>query len=132
MGLCVFKTAKIKRCIEHALKSKYWNMAWSDEPAQPGFLFVHDQGVYLMSNGNPRDLVAGTDSSYCTYAQDCNPAIDAEWWENARALVGGDDFGEFIPMPKNWKSALEKYEAFCIDVRENKLEIYFQETADAK
>lgn len=126
MGLCVFKTAKIKRCIEHALKSKYWNMAWSGAPAQPGFLFVHDQGVYLMSNGNPRDLVAGTDSSYCTYAQDCNPAIDAEWWEHARALVGGDDFGEFIAVPKNWKSSLEKHEEFCIDVGEAAFEIYFR------
>ena len=39
----------------------------------PAVLLVHEQGVYLMSNGQPRDIVGGdaADRSFCAYAIGC-------------------------------------------------------------
>jgi hypothetical protein len=123
MGLCVFKTDEIKRCIEHTLASTTWNTETGVEP-QPGVFFVHDQGVYLMSNGYPRDLLPG-DKCYVAYAQDCCPEKDQDWWENSRALVGGDDFGETLPVNSKWLKNCDEYEEFHVNVTENELESYF-------
>lgn len=57
-------------------------------PQDSELLLVHDQGVYIMSMSQPvgkRTII---------YAQGCNPEKDTGWWEAARKLVGGDDFGE--------------------------------------
>lgn len=57
---------------------------------------VKDQGVYILAEKGEcrpdgrRALIA--------YAQGCNPDVDAfdDWWERARAEVGGDDFVEYL------------------------------------
>ena len=57
-------------------------------PADSELLLVHDQGIYIMSASQPvgkRTII---------YAEGCNPEKDDHWWETARRLVGGDDFGE--------------------------------------
>jgi hypothetical protein len=67
--------------------------------SKPGGLlyFVHDQGLYLMSPGLLRDdNPEGQTNHLCAYAEGCDPERDGEWWDNARAIVGGDDFGEDI------------------------------------
>lgn len=60
-------------------------------------LLVKDDGIYLMSNGNP-GLLLEEGRHKVTYAKNCNPKTDADCWETARALVGGDDFGEALPI----------------------------------
>jgi hypothetical protein len=67
---------------------------------------VHDDGVYLMSNGEPRDIVEG-ESSFVAHAKGCNPKTDPDWWDVSRALVGGDDFGECLPWAKELKVLLD-------------------------
>lgn len=66
-----------------------------------GFLLVKDQGVYLMSNGSPRDIVS-TDgdrkTSYLVYAKGCNPEKDEFWYDTAVDRLGGDDFAQFLPV----------------------------------
>ena len=71
-------------------------MAYTTKPVEaPAVLLVHEQGVYLMSNGQPRDIV-GADAtdrkdaakdegrSFCAYAIGCHPENDADWYEIAR------------------------------------------------
>jgi hypothetical protein len=65
-----------------------------DQHPTAGLAFVHDQGIYLMPT---RPSIPGQNrSNWVVYAKDCNPDTDEDWWENARNLVGGDDFGEDI------------------------------------
>ena len=128
MGLCVFKTKEVRRCVEHAMAAKAFNMAFSEDTPQPGVLFVHDQGVYLMSNGQPRDLVIAEDgkaSSYVAYAQHCHPEHDEDWWENSRELVGGDDFGEVFLVSERWLEDCDKYTELHIEVEPDRMELYF-------
>ncbi|MCP1674379.1 hypothetical protein J2T57_001481 [Natronocella acetinitrilica] len=66
-----------------------------------GLHLVGDSGVYLMSNGEPRQLVApGSKESLCAYAVGIDPeAFDFDgWWERKREVFGGDDGVEFLPL----------------------------------
>lgn len=57
-------------------------------PSESELLLVHDQGIYIMSMSQPigqRTIV---------YAEGCNPDKDDDWYDTARSLVGGDDFGK--------------------------------------
>lgn len=117
MSVCVFKTKDIKRCIEHALNSKHWNMGYSESGPKPGLYLVHDHGVYLMSNGEPGDaLTNGEVAVYVAYAEGCNPDTDADWWDTSRALVGGDDFAETIIIGDDWLQACDENEEFHVRV----------------
>lgn len=124
MGRCIFKTKDVKRCIKHALKSTDFRMAFSTEPPQPALLFVHDEGVYLMSNGLPADQPAGAKRSYVAYAEGCNPDIDADCWETSRALVGGDDFGEVIILTPNVVESCDNYKELHVETTENEINVY--------
>jgi len=126
MGLCVFKTADVVRCVTHALAAKKFRMPFSTEEPRPALLFVHDQGVYLMSNGLPPDLVtAGSPTAYAAYADQCAPDRDEDWWENSRARVGGDDFGEIIKVDPAWLTRCNDFEELHIEVAHNNLDIFF-------
>jgi hypothetical protein len=69
-----------------------------------------------MSNGQPRDIV-GADAtdrkdaakdegrSFCAYAS--HPEKDADWYETARGLVGGDDFVESLPWARKLKALID-------------------------
>lgn len=134
MGLCVFKTAYVKRCIQHALAAKKFRMPFSKAPPGPALLFVHDQGVYLMSNGLPADLIltAKSPTSYVVYADGCNPNIDPDWWETSRALVGGDDFGEILPIMPDWLTNCDAFDEFHVDVSPETIDTYFTAPRPAK
>jgi len=120
MGTCIFKTSEIKRCVQHSLNSTNWGM----ECDEPSILFVHDQGVYLMSNGTPADM-EGEQSAYVAFAKGCNPKKDDDWWEEARFLVGGDDFGETLPISQKTLQLCNEYNEMHIKVSEEQLEIVF-------
>jgi hypothetical protein len=77
--------------------------------AAPAVLLVHDQGVYLTSNSKPRDIVGAdaADRSFCAYAIGCHPEKDADWYETARGLVGGDDFVETLPWARKLKTLID-------------------------
>jgi hypothetical protein len=125
MGVCKFKTSEIKRCVEHALKSTKWGMGWSDAKSQPAILFVHDQGIYCMSNGDPRDMV-DEKSVFCAYAKGCDPSKDEEFYEEAQCLVGGDDFGETIAVNSDWLSNCDRFEEMHIRVNTKSMSITFK------
>ena len=65
----------------------------------PGLWLVHDQGVYLMSNGIPHlEDPDRPKSSKIVQAKGCDPKKDDGWWEESCQLVGGDDFVEHLPI----------------------------------
>src|SRR5262245_3292914 len=70
MSVLTFKAADVRRVVEHSISNKQaevadWSTAneannWTPKtsvPAEPRVVLVHDQGVYLMSNGTPRDTI---------------------------------------------------------------------------
>lgn len=126
MGVCKFKTSDIKRCVEHALNSTQWGMGWSEDKAQPALLFVHDHGIYCMSNGEPRDLAEDGKSAFCAYAKGCDPKKDEDYYEEAEYLVGGDDFGETIPVNPNWLVNCDRFDELHIRVNTKSMSITFK------
>jgi len=86
-------------------------------PKGPALLFVHDQGVYLMSNGEPRLLTEGDASNHVIYAKGCDPSVGEfdDWYGMSRELVGGDDFVEILPIPDYWLTDCDAFETFEID-----------------
>lgn len=133
MGECRFKTKELKRCIEHAMASTEF-LSSDEKITEPGFLFVHDAGVYIMSNGQPRDVVEVTEDNetrshtYVVYAKNCNPAVDEDWWDNAQELVGGNDFAEFIPLgpdPSQLLKLCDDFEEYVIDITDDHIDCFF-------
>jgi len=113
MGACKFKTSQVKGIVQHALAG-----------AEPALLFVHDNGVYLMSNGERTK--SETDSGqFVAYAKGCDPKTDADFYEESRFLVGGDDFGETIEISNKWLKACEQFEELVINVGASDMTISF-------
>lgn len=125
MGACVFETKEILRCVEHTLAAEAWEVGYLPPTDEPGLILVHDQGIYLMSGGAPRDLI-NEKTSYVVYAKNCNPEKDEDWWENSRDLVGGDDFAEFIPVSADWLEHCKKHKQCCISLDNDHLTIDFE------
>lgn len=140
MGLCRFKTSELKPLIEHALAATDFDMGYenmTDEqfaaaglpiptnrtPRGPALLFVHDSGVYLMSNGIPRlrpeNPAQDVNSCHVAYADGCNPNVGEfdDWYGMSRDLVGGDDFVEILPIADHWLRACDQCETFELDVQ---------------
>src|SRR6516225_4159443 len=103
MPVLRFKAEDVRRVVEHSIAApKQSEQVVEDVPhttkpiAAPAVLLVHNQGVYLMSNGKPRDIV-GADAtdhkdaakdesrSFCASAIGCHPETDADWYETARS-----------------------------------------------
>lgn len=112
MSKLIFQASDVRRVVEHSLNAPtQGTIAYTDKPVPaPAVLLVHDQGVYLMSNGEPRDIIdAKKGRGYVAYAEGCNPDTQEfdDWWETSRELVGGDDFGETLPWAKALLDTIE-------------------------
>lgn len=119
MAKLIFKAEDVKRVVEHSIaapeqrriavdfvkKGEGYETVYKDAD-EPSVILVHDRGVYLMSNGEPRDIVSG-ETSYVAYAKGCDPDKDEDWHENADSLVGGDDFCETLDFAVAMKNAID-------------------------
>jgi hypothetical protein len=106
MSRLVFKADDLRRIVAHALAAPTHSEGYGG--AKGDVVLVHDQGVYVMSAGQPRDLTRErSSSSYVAYAEGCDPGKDPAWWETARDLVGGDDFGQHLPWAKAISEAID-------------------------
>jgi hypothetical protein len=95
----------------------------------PRFELVHDQGVYLMAGTRESLLREGEEvtedstPNFVVYAEGMNPDIDEAWYEEARHAVGGDDFGQ--PLPLEWmKQYLENFpkaKYFCLSFNDESI-----------
>jgi len=77
------------------------------DPAQPALWLVNDNGIYLMSNGDPALLDMelperpdGTRWNVCAHARECNPHLMPfeEWWRVMREACGTADHSQVIPL----------------------------------
>jgi Protein of unknown function (DUF3085) len=134
MPRLIFNATDVRRVVEHSVDapkqaemlvdydSKTGKAITKPVPA-PSVLLVHDQGVYLMSNGEPRDIIKDQ-TSFVAYARGCHPIADDDWWETSRALVGGDDFGECLPWANEFKALLDRgAKTIALDFRDDAIEI---------
>lgn len=103
MTLFVFKAAEVRRLVDHC-KAAPEHSEYYGIKVGPSIYLVGDHGVYLMSNGMPRDLLdpatAGEKNakSFVVYADGINPEVDKGWYDAKRDLFGGDDGAEPIPL----------------------------------
>lgn len=116
MSILIFDPADVRRVVEHSLAApeQRKQVTGYDEakgeltygaPHAPAVMLVHDDGVYLMSNGTPSDRLDANSTEkfgrcFVAYADGCNPRKDTDWYDRARDLVGGDDFAETLPWAK--------------------------------
>lgn len=118
MGVCKFKVSEVLRCVTHAVKNTP-----DDGFSVPSILLVHDSGVYIMSNASPADLDG--DRSYVAYAEGCNPKTDVDYYQTARGLVGGDDFGEIIKLNESMLDSLASCKYLLANVTQDNIEFTF-------
>ena len=124
-SLLLFDAAGVMRCVRHTLAAKDWRPLFDGSGRAPGLHLVHDHGVYLMSNGFPRDAPDATSSSFVVYAELCDPSCDADWWDTSRALVGGDDFVDFVGVSADWLPQLAKSDKLYVVVSPDELVVTF-------
>lgn len=98
MNALRFKKSALQPLIEHAKNAPEHTTDYSLEQIGPGLFLVKDQGVYLMSNGEPALKDESGKRHRVVYAEGLDPHKDEDWYDLALALCGGDDFGELIPM----------------------------------
>ena len=96
-----FDLREVAPILEHSEKSPEHKGIYGDMRfAKPGLWLVHDQGVYLMSNGKPSQEDTSKpegENLRVAYAEGCEPNADSfDWYQRSRDEVGGDDFVEYI------------------------------------
>lgn len=122
MALFAFKIEDVRRCVEHSKAAPEQMKYWGEEIKEPSLLLVGDRGVYLMSNGTPRDIVEGI-SSFCAYADGIDPRVNKDWYDAKRDLYGGDDGGDVLPISM-FESVLDAAKKFVwIELTATKIKV---------
>lgn len=129
--MCVFRSEQVLPLAQHALNSPEHSAPYGGPDPGPGLFFVHDQGVYLMSNGQPRDTAGATNGrARVAYAEGCNPTVGEfdDWYSNSRDLVGGDDFAEFLTLgdSESFLRNCAEFEEFFVNVTATQLSAGFR------
>jgi hypothetical protein len=118
MKTLTFDAADVRRVVEHSIAAKTQlrsaRQAASNAPAAdsvegatvPAVLLGCDHGVYLMSGGQPRDLIEGQ-RSFVAYAAGYDPFKDANWRTHTRDLIGGDDCSLTLPWARDLKVLID-------------------------
>jgi Protein of unknown function (DUF3085) len=112
MAKFIFDGTAVRELLTHAKAAPKTTSPYNltDDPG-PGLFFVKDEGVYLMSNGEPP--LPGAESrnkvvyarGYEALAQTASLDDRMERYDKVRDAAGGDDFAEFLPA-----KSLEKLE----------------------
>ena len=77
MTKLTFAPGDVRRVVQHMAAATEWCQSPFEKEERgakprPQLLFVHDDGVYVMSSGQPRDIV-NEDRTFCAYAIGFNP-----------------------------------------------------------
>ena len=87
----VFKLKDLQPLIAHALAAPRHKMGYAtDQKPAPALFLVKDEGIYLMSNGEPGLMAKGKNRHQVVYAAGHAPE---DGW------LGGDDFAETLELP---------------------------------
>lgn len=97
-----FDIEQVKPLMDHARSCTEWGATFAGPAKGPALWLVGDQGIYLMSNGQPylpKPGVTEPNHSLVVYAEECNPDKDPDgWWDAKEAYYGGDDGSDTIPL----------------------------------
>ena len=113
MGIASFKADDVRRVITHASQAKDHEVSTYGverlEPGTPAVFLVGDRGVYLMSNGLPRDVEKNGDGemAFVAYATGIDPTEDEDWYDRKVLVFGGDDGGHLLPWCESISKLLE-------------------------
>lgn len=98
-----------------------------DETKIPACLWlVGDDGIYLMSNGSPRQLASeGSERSLVAYAAEANPKTDPEGvWNAKQRIFGGDDGVDALPLSMfEYAMQLPDSATFKVKISSEKVEV---------
>lgn len=120
MKQLIFDADDVRRVVKHSLAAATQGghtighdpetgTALTEPVAAAAVILARDEGVYLMSNGQPRDLLnEASPRSFAAYAIGCHPFRDHDWRTNARELVGDDDFSCVLPWAHDLKGLLTR------------------------
>lgn len=99
MTILKFKTADVRPLFTHAKQASKHAEDYNGV-AKPALILAKDHGVYLMSSGEPADIIDKEKGSRrVAYADTMNPdQNEDEWYDNARHAMGGDDGADFLPL----------------------------------
>jgi hypothetical protein len=109
------------------MKAEKFRIPYTDQDtSEKGVLLVKDEGIYLMNayaGGKPPNEL-GT----VVFADSFDPNKDEEVWERSRQAVGGDDFGEFVPLPEIVLRAIvmRQLNKLIIDMSEESYSVEFE------
>jgi hypothetical protein len=112
MSRFIFDGTAVLELLKHAQAAPKTTSPYGlTEDPGPGLFLVKDDGVYVMSNGEPH--FPGTDSrnkvvyarGYEALPQTATLEDRMNRYEKVRSAAGGDDFAEFLPA-----KSLEKLE----------------------
>ncbi|OPY99279.1 hypothetical protein A5906_26530 [Bradyrhizobium sacchari] len=116
MQSLIFDAPDVRRVVEHSIASEEQQSKMvrdertgelvKEEVNVPSVLLARDHGVYLMSNGLPRDIVSDA-RSFAAYAWGCDPFRDPDWRDKARMLAGDDDFSIALPWAHDLKALID-------------------------
>lgn len=99
MSRISFLMADLLPLIAHSEQARKHSAPYGGE-AEPGLFLVKDDGIYMMSNGEPGLLrepaKKGATHHVVAYAEGFAPG-EPDLWEKTHE-VSGDDFGELIPL----------------------------------
>ena len=117
----------LRRLAIGTMKAEKFRIPYTDQDtSDKGVLFVKDEGIYLMNayaGGKPPNEL-GT----VVFAESYDPNKDEEVWERSRQAVGGDDFGEFVPLPEIVLRAIvmRQLKKLIIDMNEESYSVEFE------
>jgi hypothetical protein len=126
MTILTFDPTAVRRIVDHMTAATEWSQGLGDQrKPRPQIIFVKDYGIYLMSNGQPRDLVEES-TSFVAYARGYDPTKEdpGEVWRKADA-VAGDDFGDFLDLSPDEITLIKSadFGSFSIKLAAKSLEI---------
>lgn len=117
----------LRRLAIGTMKAEKFRIPYTDQAtSDKGVLFVKDEGIYLMNayaGGKPPNEL-GT----VVFAESYDPNKDEDVWERSRQAVGGDDFGEFVPLPEIVLRAIvmRQLKKLIIDMNEESYSVEFE------
>jgi hypothetical protein len=121
-----FNCDHVRRLVDHAKAAPKHRRGWGDRgKARPCLILVHDEGIYLMSNGEPGLMLADAEKGHdVAYARGFNPHVDgAGVWDAARDAVGGDDFAEYLDVAMFEPALLAGRGDVCVEITQESIRV---------
>lgn len=123
LSFCAVETANLVR---HSFASDEHKETLGGESG-PGIFLIGDQGVYLLSTGNPGQPNPKKKGSLkVVYAEGCDPSKDEDnWYDNKARTFGHDDGLEYLPISEADLKFLETAKTVVIEFNDETLSVSF-------